>query len=299
MASLKVSYVPKSITNLLNDLQKVQDVSQRWSVLNDYMREHEEELARVMVFKRELPQCMLLLMDAIEVLKVEIRKAEKEKEHAEEQKRISELLARNKRSYENYNQNEQMNNTNVEQGHGQYLVNPLSAANSWDSYRPDLNRTDQPYNYGENGKGKEVEREVAVVTKTKYPRIGSSDNHEGISLVGNESAEEPHYQQEPRQQAEPMLPEPTDLWRNITRRYWTPDLHARFLDALNILGGPEVATPKQIKETMQIEGLTTDQVKSHLQKYRNHNRECLRNGTDEENQPVGHQNWPGIWMTDG
>ncbi|XP_057972460.1 uncharacterized protein LOC131160627 [Malania oleifera] len=56
------------------------------------------------------------------------------------------------------------------------------------------------------------------------------------------------------------------------RRCWTPELHARFVHALKIHGGPEAATPKQIREVMQVEGLTNDQVKSHLQKYRIHYR---------------------------
>ncbi|XP_010540320.1 PREDICTED: myb family transcription factor EFM isoform X2 [Tarenaya hassleriana] len=56
------------------------------------------------------------------------------------------------------------------------------------------------------------------------------------------------------------------------RRCWSPDLHRSFLNALQELGGPQVATPKQIRELMQVEGLTNDEVKSHLQKYRLHAR---------------------------
>ncbi|KAH1057271.1 hypothetical protein J1N35_035336 [Gossypium stocksii] len=39
-----------------------------------------------------------------------------------------------------------------------------------------------------------------------------------------------------------------------------------------MLGGHQVATPKQIRELMKVEGLTNDEVKSHLQKYRLHTR---------------------------
>ncbi|CAA7409926.1 unnamed protein product [Spirodela intermedia] len=56
------------------------------------------------------------------------------------------------------------------------------------------------------------------------------------------------------------------------RRCWTPDLHRRFVNALQILGGSQVATPKQIRELMNVDGLTNDEVKSHLQKYRLHTR---------------------------
>ncbi|PIN18882.1 hypothetical protein CDL12_08445 [Handroanthus impetiginosus] len=56
------------------------------------------------------------------------------------------------------------------------------------------------------------------------------------------------------------------------RRCWSPDLHRRFVNALQMLGGSHVATPKQIRELMKVDGLTNDEVKSHLQKYRLHTR---------------------------
>ncbi|PIA65388.1 hypothetical protein AQUCO_00100694v1 [Aquilegia coerulea] len=56
------------------------------------------------------------------------------------------------------------------------------------------------------------------------------------------------------------------------RRCWSPDLHRRFVNALQMLGGSQVATPKQIREFMKVDGLTNDEVKSHLQKYRLHTR---------------------------
>nr|CAB3462472.1 unnamed protein product [Digitaria exilis] len=56
------------------------------------------------------------------------------------------------------------------------------------------------------------------------------------------------------------------------RRCWSPELHRRFVAALQRLGGAQVATPKQIRELMKVDGLTNDEVKSHLQKYRLHTR---------------------------
>ncbi|KAK1268894.1 Two-component response regulator ARR18 [Acorus gramineus] len=56
------------------------------------------------------------------------------------------------------------------------------------------------------------------------------------------------------------------------RRCWSPELHRRFLHALQQLGGSLTATPKQIRELMKVDGLTNDEVKSHLQKYRLHTR---------------------------
>ncbi|GAB2280101.1 transcription factor, variant 2 [Dionaea muscipula] len=50
-----------------------------------------------------------------------------------------------------------------------------------------------------------------------------------------------------------------------SRRCWSPELHKRFINALQQLGGSHAATPKQIRELMKVDGLTNDEVKSHLQ----------------------------------
>lgn len=62
------------------------------------------------------------------------------------------------------------------------------------------------------------------------------------------------------------------------RRCWSPELHRKFVNALQQLGGSQVATPKQIRELMKVDGLTNDEVKSHLQKYRLHTRRLPSSG---------------------
>ncbi|GMH15360.1 hypothetical protein Nepgr_017201 [Nepenthes gracilis] len=51
------------------------------------------------------------------------------------------------------------------------------------------------------------------------------------------------------------------------RLVWTPQLHKRFVDVIEHLG-IDKAVPKTIMEMMNVEGLSRENVASHLQKYR-------------------------------
>ncbi|XP_010677297.2 two-component response regulator-like APRR2 isoform X1 [Beta vulgaris subsp. vulgaris] len=55
---------------------------------------------------------------------------------------------------------------------------------------------------------------------------------------------------------------------------WTPDLHKRFVQAVEQLGVDQ-AIPSRILELMKVEGLTRHNIASHLQKYRMHRRHIL------------------------
>ena len=53
-----------------------------------------------------------------------------------------------------------------------------------------------------------------------------------------------------------------------SRLVWTESLHEKFLEAVDACGGVEQALPKPVMKNMKVDGLTRENVSSHLQKYR-------------------------------
>ncbi|XP_058735289.1 myb family transcription factor PHL8-like isoform X2 [Vicia villosa] len=66
------------------------------------------------------------------------------------------------------------------------------------------------------------------------------------------------------------------------RLKWTHELHQKFTDAINQLGGAEKATPKSLMRAMAIPGLTLYHLKSHLQKYRLGKNQLVETCSDEK-----------------
>mmetsp|Transcript_18166 Transcript_18166/g.45365 ORF Transcript_18166/g.45365 Transcript_18166/m.45365 type:complete len:298 (-) Transcript_18166:1822-2715(-) len=63
------------------------------------------------------------------------------------------------------------------------------------------------------------------------------------------------------------------------RLHWSKELHSRFVAALQVVGVN--ATPTAILSLMNVEGLRREQVKSHLQKFKQHQNKMKNGGSDD------------------
>ncbi|GMP28085.1 hypothetical protein CsSME_00003774 [Camellia sinensis var. sinensis] len=239
---------PKTISEILTEVSVIADVSEKLSKLNGYVRLLEDELRKIHSFKHDLPICTLLLNDAIKRLKEEIM------ECVRKESNCSSDLSDKK----NWMSSVQLwTPINVK---GSATENPLqlcSFGNRGGAFVPFK---------GLSGLRMKEEKEASfmhgISLSTPVVERGSINlNLEGNNSVSSGSGSS-------------SVTEQMKQWNRAKkeRRCWSPELHRRFVDALEQLGGSQTATPKHIRELMQVDGLTNDEVKSHLQKYRIHVR---------------------------
>ncbi|XP_027917692.1 transcription factor HHO5-like isoform X2 [Vigna unguiculata] len=277
---LSLAFVPgRTVRQILGEVARSEDGSRRMATLQDFLKKLEDEKRKIESFKRELPLCMVLVNDAITKLKEEINGGVRMQEEPVVEEYMP-LLKTNSEGSETLNMGKERSN----------MKNWMNSVRLWNvESKPRTEEDDrcvpdnpnQPENETNKSRGaapalngnncvlKTVMSEDKGVSQV--PSLGlrrpvfelnhrktESGNEHGSSLITTSSLErkgQAQPQQNPRKQ----------------RRCWSPELHRRFVDALQQLGGPQVATPKQIRELMQVVGLTNDEVKSHLQ-YRLHFR---------------------------
>ncbi|XP_022853651.1 transcription factor HHO5-like isoform X2 [Olea europaea var. sylvestris] len=273
------NFVPKIISDILTEVSVIEDFSQKLSKLDFHVNAFEEELKKINVFKRELPICMHLLKDAIEKLKEEeLQLKGEEVRPVMEQfiplKRDSNEIGRDKRSGDFSEKKNWMSSA-------QLWSTPVLYENNFDSKNQDSGLHLRSRYEEEGGIRSEYQQQVCnfgnrggAFVPFKKSSGGETKEDNGLVSVQDLTLSSPVIEMEScdlsmkgkcgngRVQQQHEAP-------RKQRRCWSPELHKKFVDALHQLGGAQ-ATPKQIRELMKVDGLTNDEVKSHLQKYRLH-----------------------------
>ncbi|CAN6212928.1 unnamed protein product [Urochloa humidicola] len=255
------------------------------------IRRLEEERGKIEMFRRELPLCAHLLAEVIDVMKAEAGKktksdckvdaaAEEDGAAGDKSKWMSTAQLwtgdSGRKDAESEKQDEGRSAPEAKSGGGGAFL-PFKAVGSGapafaplclrvddkaaDAGMPDLSLL-SPLAVKSApvaaGAAEESRRQVVGFAQAAARAVAMAPSAPSLSLQSQ--PQQTAQQQQQQQQARKV------------RRTWSPELHRQFVAALNQLGGPQVATPKQIRELMKVDGLTNDEVKSHLQKYRLHNR---------------------------
>ncbi|XWS69806.1 hypothetical protein CRYUN_Cryun04dG0210000 [Craigia yunnanensis] len=271
------------------------DYAQKMRRCHEYVEALEEERRKIQVFQRELPLCLELVTQAIESCKKEISGGSTTTDYMQGQSECSEQISSDgpvleefipiKRSYncsEEDDEQESHKSKDLDNNSKEKNV-PAAAA---DKKKSDWLRSVQLWNNNQSpdpplkedaGKSgcavevkrnggafkpfhreKTVEKSVQSIGKANASATSTSTTESGSREGANNENTNKKEEKEGQQRKQ--------------RRCWSPELHRRFLHALQQLGGSHAATPKQIRELMKVDGLTNDEVKSHLQKYRLHTR---------------------------
>ncbi|XP_019166422.1 PREDICTED: myb family transcription factor EFM-like isoform X2 [Ipomoea nil] len=308
-------FVPRTITEFLAEISLIGSLSDRVLKIDDYVARLEDEMRKIDAFKRELPLCMLLVNDAIVALKeesvqcrkskvepvleefiplkkscdgggdrVEIRKDKDSREkmnwmssaqlwHGENHSPSSEFTNKKPRTEANLRMTtEEAENSSITND----LLVSCKTRNIGKAFMPFKRYSGFPSAVVMK-EDKELPGIPGLSLGTpgfKNPRedmvIGCLNTKACVSSASSSSVHSIQTGAQPQQQQTSRK----------QRRCWSPELHKRFVNALQQLGGAQVATPKQIRELMQVDGLTNDE------KYRLHTRRLPGSQATSANQSV-------------
>ncbi|KAK9021421.1 hypothetical protein V6N11_011409 [Hibiscus sabdariffa] len=271
------------------------DFAQKMRRCHEYVEALEEERRKIQVFQRELPLCLELVTQAIEACKKEMSGGSTTTDYMQGQSDCSEQTTSDVPVLEEFipikkgsdcSGEDDEQESNKSKGMNDAAAADHKRKSDWlrsvqlwnnNNQSPDLPLNEDADN---NGSGVEVkknggafqpfQREKTLEKSVQSSAVGKA-NASATSTSTTESGSRGGGG-EANNGTTSKKDEKESQAQRKARRCWSPELHRRFLHALQQLGGSHVATPKQIRELMKVDGLTNDEVKSHLQKYRLHTR---------------------------
>ncbi|KAK2635856.1 hypothetical protein Ddye_030648 [Dipteronia dyeriana] len=259
---------------------------------HEYVEALEEEKRKIQVFQRELPLCLELVTQAIEACKKELSgttmttteymqggQSECSEQTSSDAPVLEEFIPL-KRTFSSDQDNDEQHS---------HKPTTTTTTTTSDKKKSDWLRSVQLWNQTPDPPPKEDVPRKATVVEVKRNGNGGAFHpflrEKSVGKSTDQSAGKPDSAVVPTaatssttetvskgSKREDKDGQSSSAQRK-QRRCWSPELHRRFLHALQQLGGSHgTSTPKQIRELMKVDGLTNDEVKSHLQKYRLHTR---------------------------
>nr|GMD09898.1 la-related protein 6C [Ipomoea batatas] len=225
-------------------MSTIGDASERVSMIDDYVRRLEEEMRKIDAFKRELPLCMLLVNDAIVALKEEAVQCRRSRMEPV----LEEFIPLKKSSDDDDDKIEARRERSSRE-----KVDWMNSVQLWSSGNNHCLSSKNDLKLAiEEEENSSVTNDLLVSGKTMNP--GKTSAVPGL-LLGIPARE-----------------------YMVIGGLSSMDCGSR---AAASSTASSMATPKQIRELMKVEGLTNDEVKSHLQEM-----ESVR-GNDQGKKKMG------------
>ncbi|KAH7575188.1 hypothetical protein JRO89_XS02G0060100 [Xanthoceras sorbifolium] len=291
-AATTCGFVPKTITDFLREISMIGDVSEKVSKLDVLKEESMQCTTSKNVQQPILEEFMPLKKTNCDDENEDIATIKKEKDSSKDNKKnwMSSVQLWNTDDHHTTTDpildSKQNPNMKIKRNEEENLFQACKSRTGARAFMPFKAYT---------GFGKKEDKEelpvhgLSLVTPgIKNPREDTGSSGSRTSCSKSVSSSAPNIVQSNVRTGPHPPQQPTSRKQ---RRCWSPELHRRFVNALQQLGGSQVgmdfnfqvsnselfesfpvATPKQIRELMQVDGLTNDEVKSHLQKYRLHTR---------------------------
>ncbi|XP_077225326.1 myb family transcription factor EFM-like isoform X1 [Tasmannia lanceolata] len=294
-SELSLDCKPTSYSMLLKSFGDQFDQTQK---LEELLARLEEERLKIDAFKRELPLCMQLLNNAMEAFRQQLETYQTNQEtrpvleefipirhsSSEASEKVSNLSEKASwmTSAQLWSQGNdvnlhQMGTTSLKETEHSITVSPKLALDN----KQRNGGAFLPFSKEKNGCTSSMMRTVPDLALAPIDKDidekKCNESEKGMGCPRREIYNKSGGGVTTTEQGKGSVTQPeaqatTTQAHRKARRCWSPDLHRRFVNALQMLGGSQVATPKQIRELMKVDGLTNDEVKSHLQKYRLHTR---------------------------